>query len=100
MTGAQHRMSRVIERCGEDITVGDGSTVGIVTLLHPEAARKYLTDAEIDAAGRPFYAIVLKHDDGTVDDTAIEVNGIPATVIKVVERRLRSVTICKVAIAI
>ena len=99
MTGAQYRLNRVIERCGEDVSVDEDSTIGIVTQLHPEAARRYLTDAEIDAAGRPFYAIVLKHDDGTMDDTAIEVNGIPATVIKVVERRLRGDTICKVAIA-
>lgn len=78
--------------------MGEGATVGIVTLLHPEAARRYLTDAEIDAAARPLYAIVLKHDDGTVDDTAIEVNGVAATVLKVIERRLRGWTICKIAI--
>ena len=99
MTGAQYRLNRVIERCGEQIGVGEGATVGIVTLLHPEAARRYLTDAEIDAAARPLYAIVLKHDDGTFDDTAIEINGIAATVLKVIERRLRGVVICKLAVA-
>ena len=99
MSGAQYRMSRIIERIGEEIAVGEGTTVGIVTLIHPEAARKYLTNAEIDAAPRPIYAIVLKHDDGTVDDTAIEVNGVPLTVSKLIERTLRGTTIYKLAIA-
>lgn len=99
MTGAQNRISRVIERCGEQIGVGEGSTVGIVTLLHPEAARRYLTNAEVDAAARPLYAIVLNHDDGTVDETAIEVNGVAATVLKVIERALRGSTVYKLAIA-
>ena len=99
MTGSQHRLNRIIERCGEQIGVGEGATVGIVTLLHPEAARRYLTDAEIDAAARPLYAIVLKHDDGTVDDTAIEINGVAATVVKVVERLLRGEVVFKIAIA-
>jgi hypothetical protein len=98
MTGAQYRLSRVIVRCGEDIAVGEGSTRGIVTLLHPEAARKYLTDAEIDAAARPLYAIVLKHDDASAE-TELEVNGSPVTVLKVIERTLRGVVICKLAIA-
>ena len=99
MTGSQYRMSRIIERTGEEITVGEGATVGIVTLIHPEAARKYLTDAEIDAASRPIYAIVLKHDEGTVDDTAIEVNGVPLTVSKVIERTVRGEVIYKLALA-
>ena len=99
MTGPQHRLNRVIECCGEQIGVGAGSTVGIVTLLHPEAARKYLTEAEIDAAARPLYAIVLKHDDGTVDNTAIEVNGVAATIVTVIERTLRGTTVYKLAIA-
>jgi hypothetical protein len=98
MTGAQYRMSRVIERCGEEITAGEGSTVGIVTLLHPEAARKHLTDAEIDAAARPIYTIVLKHDNASVE-AELEVNGSPVTVLKVIERTLRGVVICKLAIA-
>jgi hypothetical protein len=99
MTGAQYRISRIIERCGEDIVVGEGETRGVVTLLHPSAARKYLADAEIDSAGRPLYAIVLKHDDGAVDDTAIEINGVSATVVKVIERQLRGVVVYKLVIA-
>ena len=99
MSGAQYRMSRIIERSGEEIAVGEGATVGIVTLIHPEAARKYLTDSEVDASTRPIYAIVLKHDDGTVDDTAIEVNGVPLTILRLLERTLRGVTIYKLALA-
>jgi hypothetical protein len=98
MTGAQYRVSRVIERCGEDITVGEGSTVGIVTLLHPEAARKYLTDTEIDAAGRPIYAIMLKHDDG-IAETELQVNSDAVTVIRVIVRQLKGVTVYKIALA-
>ena len=98
MTSAQYRLSRVIERCGEDIVVGEGSTRGIVTLLHPEAARKYLTDPEIDAAARPIYAIVLKRDDASAE-MELEVNGSPVTVLKVIERTLRGAVICKVALA-
>jgi hypothetical protein len=98
MTGAQYRVSLVIERCGEDITVGEGSTVGIVTLLHPEAARKYLTDTEIDAAGRPIYAIMLKHDDG-IAETELQVNSDAVTVIRVIVRQLKGVTVYKIALA-
>jgi hypothetical protein len=99
MSGGQHRLTRAILRCGEEIGVGAGSTVGIVTLLHPEAARKYLTDAEIAAAPRPLYAIVLRHDDSAVATTQIVVNGVTLTIAKVIERRLRDVTIYKLAIA-
>ncbi|MDQ2985707.1 MAG: hypothetical protein M3R13_03160 [Armatimonadota bacterium] len=99
MSGAQYRLLRFIERCGEAITVGAGSTKGIVTLMHPDAARKYLTDAEVEAANRPIRAIVLLHDDSIIATTAITVNGENLTVVKVVDRRVRGVTLYKLAIA-
>lgn len=99
MTGAQYRLARTIVRCGENITVGAATTKGVVTVLHPEAARKHLPDAEIDSAGRPLFWILLSHDDSLIDTTVIEINGVSATVAKVIDLRIRGVTVCKAAIA-
>lgn len=99
MTGAQQRLSTAIARLGETITLASGTTTGIVTLIHPEAARKFLTDAEVGSASRPIYAIAVTHDDDSLDTTSITVNGKTLTVIRVVERRLRGVTLYKLALA-
>lgn len=100
MTGAQHRFTRIIARCGEAVEIDSTPHVAIVTLLHPDAARRFLPDAVVEAS-RPIYAIMLRHDAAVseAESVPVSVGSASATLLAVIDRRLRGAVLYRLVLA-
>lgn len=99
MAETQYRIRRTIARQGETFMVGAVSHTGIVTMMSPGAARRYLTDAVVDLGTRPIYAIYVADDDTTVVTDTITYDGLTLPVLRIIRRRLRGELVYKVIFA-
>lgn len=99
MVEAQHRIRQTIRQSGETYTVGTINRKGVVTLMSPRLAALYLTQAIIDNANRPLYAIFVPDNDATVATDTISWDGLTLSILKIVRRRLRGTLLFKIILA-
>ncbi len=100
MSAVPRRFKDVIARFGDDYTVGAASRKGIFVPVSPGRALVYLTQAEVDAAGRPIRFAYVAHDDGTALNDSVSWDGLTLAVKKVVRARYRSETVAKVLVMV
>ena len=63
MTRLQARFRTIVARYGEDV----GDAPAVVASLTPSRARSYVSDGEIDAAGRPLWIAYAAYDHPAVE---------------------------------
>jgi hypothetical protein len=99
MVEAQYRVRRAIAVRGDTFTVGGVSHKALVFMISPGQARRYLSDAAIDAATRPIYSFVVADNDTTVASDTITFDGFSLAVLAIVRRRSRGNLVFKMIFA-
>ena len=87
MTAAQRRVQSLVQRLGEDFTVGGAAHRGVFSNTTSGADRAFLTQAEVDAAGLPLWICVVTYDDTCAVSNTVSWNGLTFTVKKIAEAR-------------
>jgi|GEM_PF-5521400 len=71
----------------------------IVTPLSPSGARTWLPNADVDALGRPLYALLTLYDDPLMAGDLVNWGGPPLTVIRIAEVRAQGQVLARLAVA-
>lgn len=98
MTAMQRRFKAVLERIGDDFTVGGSAGKGIFTLLGRDRAADFLTDAEVAAATLPLRLAYVPFDDATAAAQTVVWDGLDLAVQKVVSLRAKGETVAKILV--
>ncbi len=99
MVGAVHRLRSLIDKKGEQFSVGVISHRGVFAIISHAQARIYATEASLSGANTPIYSIMVRDDDTTLVTDTISWAGLSLGVHAITKRRLFSNTLFKVIIA-
>lgn len=95
MVIAQHRFRRAILKQAESFTANGVSRKGIVSIIPPSLANRYLDTPTLDSANRPIYAFFVPDNDGTAESDPIAWDGLSLSILKIVRRRMRGTLLFK-----
>ncbi len=96
MTRLQARSRTVVARLGEDV----GGFPAVVAPLTPFRARSYVSDAEIDAAGRPLWLAYAAHDHPAVEGATVAWAGRSLMVKRAVDVRFAGKTVARLLVLV
>lgn len=91
MTRLQARFRTVVARCGEDL----GGFPAVVAPLSPFRARSYVSDAEIDVAGRPLWVAYTAHDHPAAEGATVAWGARSLVVKRAIEVRFAGKTVAR-----
>ena len=98
MTAIQRRFKNVLERIGDTFTVSGNSRKGVFAVLPVEKAKGFLTQAEVDAAGRPLRIAYVPFDDTTAATNSVSWDGLTLTVKKALNVRAKGETVARLLV--
>lgn len=93
------RLRSVITTQGELVTIGASTRRMVVVPLSPSAARTWMPSADVDALGRPLYAVLTPYDDPLVVGDTLAWAGPILTVIRIAEVRAGAASLARFAVA-
>ena len=98
MTAAQARVKGAIQASGENYLTGSSVRRGLFSILRPGQARDFLSDLDIDSAGRPIRIAYVPYDDTTAAGVSVTVGGVTQTVVKTVDLRYLAAVIARAVV--
>src|SRR5262245_60558989 len=98
MTALQRRFKNVLERIGDTFTVSGNNRKGIFAVLPNERAKAFLTQTELDAAGRPLRMAYVPFDDATAVSNIVNWDGLTLTVKKAIGVRAKGETVARLLV--
>lgn len=98
MTAIQRRFKNVLERIGDTFTVSGNNRKGIFAVLPLEKAKGFMTQAELDAAGRPLRMAYVPYDDATAVTNSVSWDGLTLTVKKAISVRAKGETVARLLV--
>lgn len=98
MSALQRRFKNVLERIGDTFTVSGNNRKGIFAILPLERAKGFLTQAELDAAGRPLRMAYVPYDDTTAVTNTVSWDGLTLTVRKALSVRAKGETVARLLV--
>ncbi|MBS1721795.1 MAG: hypothetical protein JSS66_02180 [Armatimonadetes bacterium] len=98
MTAASRRVSSLIDRYGEDFTVGGNPHRGVFSNIAPGQARAYLTQAEVDASALPLWTCLVADDDTTAVGNTVVWNSLSLTVKKIAQAQFQGALVAKMLV--
>jgi len=98
MTAIQRRFKSVLERIGDTFTVSGNNRKGIFAILPLERAKEFLTQSELDAAGRPLRMAYVEYDDVAAVTNSVSWDGLTLTVKKALNIRAKGETVARLLV--
>ena len=98
MTALQSRFLTLVDRLGENFTIGGVTHRGIFGILPPSVAGRYVVQAVLDASDRPFRSVYTAYDDTSDEADIVTWNSVIYTIRRVVEMRVGGVVVSRLLV--
>jgi len=98
MTVLQSRFKGIVDRLGETFVILGSPHRGVIGILSPAVAARYVSGSVIDAAARPIRSVYVAHDDNSAVGNSATWDGATFTVQKVIPIRHRGETVAKLLV--
>lgn len=93
MSRLTDRVQSLVDKYGEDFTVGGVTHRGIFSNITIGNARAYLTSAQIDASSLPLWACLVTQADSAIVGDTLDWDGLSLVVQKIAKARYQG-TVC------